>query len=163
MRTREILFDTGHVVRTADAVLHLLREHVSESSLFERHQSGDFGDVPRSQRAANARAIAFGGRIHSCYDISSSVTVCLITDADRSTTIVLRREAQDRRSAETAERAAAHRAASAAPDLSVRRHTARQRFSASPVPAEIAGSPACEGTALPSPAAHAWSGDAQWK
>ena len=89
MAEKSVLFDAGYVVRTPAALVALIAARVSESSLIERHVSGDFGDVDAEQQACNRCALGEGGRIASRYRIDGGTRVCVVTEADRSVTTVL--------------------------------------------------------------------------
>ena len=83
------LFDTGFVVRTPGALLALIDAQVSETSLVERHQAGDFGELCEEDRTANERSIEKGGRVFSSYAVAPDTKVWVITEADRSVTTLL--------------------------------------------------------------------------
>ena len=89
MSEKTVLFDTGYVVRTPGALLALMEAHVSESSLIERHLSGDFGELCADDVEANRRAIDEGMRVLSSYRLGSGAKVYVITEADRSVTTLL--------------------------------------------------------------------------
>lgn len=89
MSDKPVLFDTGFVVRTHGAVAALVAAQVSESSLIERHLSGDFGQLDSEDQEQNRRAIAEGGRVMSSYALHTHATVWVITEADRSVTTLL--------------------------------------------------------------------------
>jgi hypothetical protein len=57
-------------------------------ALLPRHARGDWGDLEAEDRAANDRAVRFGGRIFSAYTVPQG-RVCIITEADRSATTAL--------------------------------------------------------------------------
>jgi hypothetical protein len=84
-----ILFDTGFIVRTPGALLALIEAQVSESSLIERHQAGDLGELCDEDWSANTRAIECGGRVFSSYRVQANTKVWVITEADRSITTLL--------------------------------------------------------------------------
>jgi len=71
------------------ALLALIEAQVSESSLIERHLSGDFGELGPEDQEHNRRAITEGGRVMSSYPIDTRTKVWVITEADRSVTTVL--------------------------------------------------------------------------
>ncbi|MCM1194221.1 MAG: DUF6094 domain-containing protein, partial [Acetatifactor muris] len=54
-----------------------------------RHQSGDWGEVSKSDWMANNNALKSGGRILSAYTANGGKTFWIITEADRSHTTVL--------------------------------------------------------------------------
>ncbi|HEV8314756.1 MAG TPA: hypothetical protein VGQ23_16970 [Burkholderiaceae bacterium] len=45
MAIKPVLFDTGFIVRTPGALLALIDAQVSETSLIDRHMTGDFGEL----------------------------------------------------------------------------------------------------------------------
>ncbi len=58
--------------------------------LLERHQSGDWGDVPPEDARENRRSVRHGWRILSSYQVGSSASrIWIITEADRSSTCLL--------------------------------------------------------------------------
>jgi hypothetical protein len=89
MAIKPVLFDTGYIVRTPGALLALIDAQVSETSLIDRHMSGDFGELCTEDETQNRRAIECGGRVFSSYAVTPSVKVWVITEADRSVTTVL--------------------------------------------------------------------------
>ncbi|WP_140637413.1 hypothetical protein [Methylibium rhizosphaerae] len=90
MIDKATLFEAGFVVRTPGALLALIEAHVSETSLIERHQGGDYGELCDEDREANERAVAEGGRVFSSYALSPCGSkVWVITEADRSVTTLL--------------------------------------------------------------------------
>jgi len=89
MAERCTLFETGFVVRTPGALLALIDAQVTEHSLVERHQAGDFGELCEEDRTANVRAIERGGRVFSAYAVAPDTKVWVITEADRSVTTLL--------------------------------------------------------------------------
>jgi hypothetical protein len=89
-RTR--LFDAGLVVRSFGALTEMIKAGVSEWSLIERHQRGDFGEAGERLQRANARALRCGGRIFSVYRIGGGQTVWVISEpqgSQMSTTLML--------------------------------------------------------------------------
>ena len=89
MIEKAMLFETGFVVRTPGALLALVEAQVSETSLIERHQGGDYGELCDEDRQANERAVAEGGRVFSSYALRAGTKVWVITEADRSVTTLL--------------------------------------------------------------------------
>lgn len=85
------LFRYGEVVATPAslAALEALPPETA-GSLLKRHLSGDWGDMDAHDRAANDRALKHGGRLFSQYRIpNKSLTIWIITEADRSVTTIL--------------------------------------------------------------------------
>ncbi len=56
--------------------------------LLERHQSGDWGDVPPEDTQENRCSVRHGWRVLSSYPVGSN-RVWIITEADRSSTCLL--------------------------------------------------------------------------
>lgn len=83
-------FSLGQIVATPGA-LDLLRESGESPALFvNRHVEGDFGELCDEDRALNNEAIANGSRILSAYKTAKGERIWVITEADRSSTCLLR-------------------------------------------------------------------------
>ncbi len=83
-------FSLGQIVATPGA-LDLLRESGESPALFvNRHVQGDFGEMCDEDRALNNEAIANGSRILSAYKTAKGERFWVITEADRSSTCLLR-------------------------------------------------------------------------
>ncbi len=82
------LFPLGRVVATPGAPNLLVMAGQDPGELLERHQSGDWGDVPREDAAENRRSVRHGWRILSSYTVGSR-RIWIITEADRSSTCLL--------------------------------------------------------------------------
>jgi hypothetical protein len=80
-------FPLGRVVVTRNA-REVLTDYDINSAL-RRHQSGDWGDVSKDDRAANDNAVKHGERILSSYLGSADEEFWIITEWDRSVTTVL--------------------------------------------------------------------------
>lgn len=89
MAAKQQLFDAGYVVRTRSAFSTMRAAGVSEWSLLERHQSGDFGEIGPVQRCSNRRALRCKGRVFSVYVIRERQPVWVITELDRHMTTLL--------------------------------------------------------------------------
>ena len=84
-------FDLGRVFVTP-AVLDSLDDDLTLIfGLIDRHVCCDFGDLCPEDLEANQQALIFGDRLLSSYDLPDphSLTVWVITEADRSATTVL--------------------------------------------------------------------------
>ena len=57
--------------------------------LIKRHQSGDWGNVPPGDAEENLRSVENGCRVLSSYAISDDQNLWIITEADRSVTMLL--------------------------------------------------------------------------
>jgi hypothetical protein len=83
------LFPLGRLVATPGA-LDLLRS-VGEDflpALLERHQSGDWGDVPAEDARENEVSVKYGFRVLSSYQVNGE-TLWVVTKRDRSATTLL--------------------------------------------------------------------------
>lgn len=87
------LFELGKVYATQGA-LEALRDAATEpASLLNRHQRGDWGDLDTEDRAVNRKALLFDERLLSSYLLpETGEKVWIITEADRSTTLLLPQE-----------------------------------------------------------------------
>jgi hypothetical protein len=81
------LFPLGRVVITANAHTRLSEQVVLVS--LARHANGDWGDVCEDDRRENEFSLERGFRLLSVYRDESETTFWIITEADRSATIVL--------------------------------------------------------------------------
>lgn len=83
-------FPLGQIVATPGA-LDLLRESGENAAKFLNcHVHGDYGEVCEEDRQLNEQAVANGSRILSAYRTSKNERLWVITEADRSSTCLLR-------------------------------------------------------------------------
>ena len=87
-RAKIICFPLGHLVATPGALDLLDRMAVNASELLQRHQRGDWGDVPPEDAVENELSIVNGNRILSSYTVGGE-RIWIITEADRSSTTLL--------------------------------------------------------------------------
>lgn len=80
-------FPPGRVFASPPA-LEALRESDIADAL-KRHLSGDWGDVTADDKAGNDRAVADGGPILSTYRSRDGKPFWVMTESDRSVTVVL--------------------------------------------------------------------------
>jgi hypothetical protein len=80
-------FELGMIVATPGALLDFGPALIAE--LLSRHAVGDWGDLDAHDRRENERSVGEGFRIFSAYDTPAG-RACKITEADRSSTCVLR-------------------------------------------------------------------------
>ena len=84
---REVKFPLGLTVMTPGA-----RDSIPPSEMLQalrRHARGDWGEVCAEDQRANDRAVQDGSRLLSAYRTKTGVKFWIITEADRSATIVL--------------------------------------------------------------------------
>jgi len=88
----EVKFHTGRTVFTRGVI-----NEVADSADFSkfviqsmaRHCAGDWGDLEKSDKRLNDRAVNVGERILSAYEQKGLPKIWIITEADRSQTTVL--------------------------------------------------------------------------
>lgn len=80
-------FRLGKIASTPNALEELSPEDILLG--IQRHQSGDWGDVAEEDRRANDLALEDGSRLFSRYQSATGVKFWIITEADRSSTMVL--------------------------------------------------------------------------
>ncbi len=85
------LFDLGRVVATPGALELLAATETDPAELLERHQGGDWGEVPPEDARENARSLKYGWRVMSSYPVGEDAgrKLWIITEADRSSTCIL--------------------------------------------------------------------------
>lgn len=88
INSKTIRFPLGQIVATPGALELLDRAAVNASDLLQRHQRGDWGNVPPEDVAENEYAIVNGLRILSSYPLGEC-RIWIITEADRSVTTLL--------------------------------------------------------------------------
>jgi hypothetical protein len=92
--TGQPLFNLGQIVATPGALALLEKHGVQPATFLRRHVCGDWGDLDKSDRAANDAAVKDGSRILSAYGIDKD-KFWVITEAvgddgvTRSSTCVL--------------------------------------------------------------------------
>ncbi len=86
-------FPLGRVVATPGALSALEEAQTCPSELLRRHQGGDWGEVPSCDARENERSLRHGWRLLSSYPLGEDrAKVWVITEADRSSTCLLRPE-----------------------------------------------------------------------
>ena len=80
-------FPLGIVVATPGALEAMSPDDMAQA--IRAHESGEWGEVPAEDAAANERALVDGDRLLSAYKTSRGVRFWIITEADRSATTVL--------------------------------------------------------------------------
>jgi len=84
-----MLFELGRVVATPGA-LEVLDESGEDPHVYlGRHVTGDWGELPHEDRAANTLALVTGERLMSPYRTSLGAKLWVVTEADRSSTCLL--------------------------------------------------------------------------
>lgn len=83
-------FQLGQVVATPGAIEALTEAQTSAWELLSKHVSADFGEVDSDDWQANLDAIKDGERILSAYTLKTGERLWVITEADRSSSCVLK-------------------------------------------------------------------------
>ncbi|MEX2140971.1 MAG: hypothetical protein WD894_17030 [Pirellulales bacterium] len=83
------MFSLGQTVVTPGTAEALQDARQTADEFIRRHVRGDWGDVDSEDAETNERALKEGARIVSVYHTTKGVKVCVITEADRSSTCIL--------------------------------------------------------------------------
>jgi hypothetical protein len=83
-------FQLGKVVATPGAIEALTAAQTSAWELLSKHVSLDFGELDSDDWQANLDAIKDGERILSSYTLKTGERLWVITEADRSSSCLLR-------------------------------------------------------------------------
>lgn len=89
MIASESVFELGKISVSEGARHALSDAGQTADKLIERHARGDWGDVSDETRRHNEEAIHDGHRIESVYHTQLAEKLLVITEADRSLTMVL--------------------------------------------------------------------------
>jgi hypothetical protein len=84
-----IRFPVGRVVATPGALAALEKAEQLPAEFLDRHVNGDWGDVPDADKHENELSVEQGFRILSSYTTSTGDRIWILTEADRSATIVM--------------------------------------------------------------------------
>ncbi|HCE6397593.1 hypothetical protein OGV25_21175 [Pseudomonas sp. P1B16] len=87
--SRTTLFPIGALVFSA-GIDRLMREgRLDPLPFFQRHASGDWGNVTDAQWQANNAALQSGDRLESFYVVHRELSIRIVTEADRHATHVV--------------------------------------------------------------------------
>ena len=84
-----IRFPLGRVVATPGALAALEKAEQLPATFLDRHVNGDWGEVPEEDKQENELSVEQGFRILSAYTTSAGDKIWILTEADRSATILL--------------------------------------------------------------------------
>lgn len=90
LKRNEPKFRLGKVVATPGALEALEDSGESAAKFIGQHHAGCWGDVCEDDAAANEQALEDGERILSVYHTAKGEKLYVITEADRSSTCLLR-------------------------------------------------------------------------
>jgi hypothetical protein len=82
-------FPLGDCYYTPGAKAALEEAKADIRSLVTRHVTGDWSEMVEEDQQANQEAVAEGSRVFSAYHLSTGVKLWIITEADRSATMLL--------------------------------------------------------------------------
>jgi hypothetical protein len=87
---RNPLFPLGQIVATPGALEALEQAGQTPMEFLTRHVRGDWGDVCEEDAEANEQSLKDGSRILSSYRTKLGEKLWIITEADRSSSCLLR-------------------------------------------------------------------------
>lgn len=83
-------FALGQIVATPGALEALESAGQNPAEFLARHAAGDWGEVDDEDKQANDDSLKTGARLLSAYRTSQDERLWIITEADRSSTCLLR-------------------------------------------------------------------------
>ncbi|MGD0899736.1 MAG: hypothetical protein ABR915_18035 [Thermoguttaceae bacterium] len=83
-------FPLGQIVATPGALQALQEAGQSPSFFLDKHVRGDWGELCNEDKRANDQALVDGSRLLSAYRTLRGERIWVITEADRSSTCLLR-------------------------------------------------------------------------
>ena len=90
--TKAALFPLGQIVATPGALAALEKAGQTPLDFLSRHVRGDWGELDEDDRKENELSLTRGFRLLSSYRTRLGETVWVITEADRSATLLLPEE-----------------------------------------------------------------------
>ena len=81
-------FEVGEIIVTPAAADTLAANGLTLEDLLARHQAGDWGDVSEQVREVNERGLVEQFNLHSTYRMSDGRRIIVVTNRDRTTTMV---------------------------------------------------------------------------
>ena len=82
-------FPLGRVCATPGALAVIKQSGQTAWEFLQRHAVGDCSDVRTDDAQANEDRLTDGARLLSCYQTHNGTTIWIITNANRSTTMLL--------------------------------------------------------------------------
>lgn len=89
MDIRRSNFKIGQLLVTPGALAAFTESGESPWAYLVRHMSSDWGEVDHEDWKLNDEAVKENTRILSAYSLKSAVRIWIITEADRSSTVIL--------------------------------------------------------------------------
>lgn len=81
-------FEVGEIVITPAAAAALEAHGQVVAKLLARHQTGDWGDISEQLRAVNERGLVEQFNLQSVYQIPTGERIVVVTNRDRTLTMV---------------------------------------------------------------------------
>jgi len=85
-----MLFSLGRTVATPGALTALEEAGEEPLKYLQQHVSGNWGDLDKEDQRSNDLAVLNDARVFSAYLLSNGEKIWVITEADRSSTCILR-------------------------------------------------------------------------
>ena len=85
-------FPLGQIVATPGALEALEQSGLTPDFFLAKHASGDWGEVCNGDKKLNDEALVDGGRLLSAYRTLRNERIWVITEADRSSSCLLKPE-----------------------------------------------------------------------
>ena len=83
------LFSMGHLGMSPGALSALLSLGLNPNVFLTRHVTGDWLEMEPEDQEVNRRALSVGSRVFSSYGFGENKKLWVITEADRSSTMIL--------------------------------------------------------------------------
>ena len=90
--SKQPAFELGQIVATPGAMAALKKAGQQPGEFLTRHINRDWGDLDEEDRKENEYSLEHGFRLLSAYKTNAGDRVWIITEADRSVTILLPEE-----------------------------------------------------------------------
>jgi hypothetical protein len=85
----EPLFSLGHLGMSPGALTALLALSLDPNVFIKRHVTGDWSEMEAEDQEVNRRALSVRSRVFSAYTFGANKKLWVITEADRSSTMIL--------------------------------------------------------------------------
>jgi len=85
----DLSFELGLIVSIPTALAALRRSNQSPHEFLQRHKACDWGDLSQKDKSANQYAVTHKKRILSAYHTKNNEKILIMTESDRSVTIIL--------------------------------------------------------------------------
>jgi len=82
-------FSSGRLVATLGALALLEQTNKSPLEFLSRHLRGDWGDLCQEDKTENELGLKYGFRLSSSYQVTETEKLWVISEADRSVTLLL--------------------------------------------------------------------------